>query len=230
MKVEKNIFNDTASYYDEILPPHISEHYLEKRISFFSRYLKHNSRILDVGCGTGRLMINLSRGDRLGIYGCDNSMGMLKNAPERSKMHIACCISDHLSYKADTFDAVVSVAVFHHLYSETIALQTIREMIRVVKKGGKVIIWDANFLNPYWRFLFKRIPYDKNAKGVISLSKIIREAKSNNLAGIKVIKSGWIPDFAPKTLLLLFKFFEYIMERMPIIKLFSAHNIVIFTK
>ncbi len=228
--MQENVFNNIASYYDEVLPSHISRHYLEKRVSFFSRYLKPNSKILDVGCGTGKLIINLPCNNKLGIYGCDNSIGMLKNVPTKSKAHITCCASDGLSYMVNTFDVVVSVAVFHHLYSESVALQTIREMIRVAKKGGKVIIWDANFLNPYWRFLFKRIPYDKYAKNVISLSRIIREAKKNNLTDIKVVKSGWIPDFAPKKLRSLFNFFEYIMEHIPVIKLFSAHNIVIFTK
>jgi len=228
--LQRNVFNNIASIYDEALPSHISRHYLEKRVDFFSRYLRPNFKILDVGCGTGKIIVKLSENSNLKVYGCDSSLEMLKNISNRSNLQITCCLSDRLPYMVDTFDLIISVAVFHHLSSKEVALRTIHDMIRVVKKGGRIIIWDANPWNPYWQLLFKRVLHDKDVKKILPLKKIIYELKKLNLTDITIFKSGWVPDFAPKNLSYFFNLFEYIMERLPIIKLFSAHNVIVFTK
>src|SRR3989338_843450 len=103
-------------------------------------------------------------------------------------------------------------------------------MVRVAKKGSKIIIWDVNPFNPYWFFLFKRVPHDKNIKRIVPLRKIILEAKKLNLTKIEVSKSGCVPDFAFQKILPFFKFFELILERLPLINLFSAHNVIVITK
>jgi len=226
----RSVFDDVASRYENILPAHISKHYLEKRVRFLSHYLNKDSKILDVGCGTGRLINNLSMLGDLEICGCDNSIEMLKIAKMPGDCRLICSSSDYLPYTDNTFDAVISVSVFHHLKSQGAMLRTMNEMIRVTKKNGRVVIWDANPLNPYWFFLFKRIPYDKDVKMLMPLKKIISEAKRYNLKKIEVLRNGWIPDFIPRKLLSLFKLLEHILEHTPILKLFSAHNVIIFTK
>jgi len=228
--LRRNAFDDIAYKYDEALPIHISKHYLEKRVCFLERYLKPDCKVLDVGCGTGRLISHLLCGDKLGAYACDSSFEMLKIASKRGDIRTACCLSDRLPYAQNTFDIVISVAVFHHLTSEAAAVRTVQEMIRIARPGGKAIIWDANSLNPYWRLLFKKIPHDRDVKRVIPLSKMINGAKKLNISGVEVLKSGWVPDFAPRKILSFFKLFEYIMERTPLIRLFSAHNIIVLTK
>lgn len=225
----RNIFDNIASDYDNTFPEHITNHYVEKRVHFLSRYLKKNSRILDVGCGTGRLITNLPPSNGLTVYGCDISIEMLKNTRLRD-FRISCCLSDYLPYKDSAFDMVISAAVFHHLNSLEVALRTIDEMLRVTRKGGRVIIWDANQLNPYWLFLFKRVPHDKDVKAFMPLKEIIIRAKAYNLAKIELFKNGWIPDFVPQRLLFFLKPLEYILEHTPVIKLFSAHNVVLITK
>lgn len=228
--MRRNVFDDIAHNYDHALPAHVSRHYLEKRIRFFSRYLKQHAKVLDVGCGTGRFILNLSREDGLTAYGCDVSMQMLKNAVKAGNPRIICCLSERLPYMDNTFDLVVSVAVFHHLDSQEAVRRTIDEMLRVTKKGGRVVIWDANPLNPYWRLLFKRVAHDKEVMAPVPLKKIILKSAECSLEKIEVFKNGWIPDFIPEKLLPFFKFLEYILERAPVIKLFSAHNVIVFTK
>ncbi len=230
MQSPKNIFDDIAQIYDDILPSHVNRDYLEKRKSFISRFLKPSYRILDVGCGTGRLIAGLSLNNGVNTFGCDSSIEMMKKIGNQDKVKIICCKSDYLSYEPESFDVVISVAVFHHLHSEEAVIHTMQEMVRVTKKGGKIIIWDANPLNPYWFLLFKRVPHDKNIKRIVPLKKIILEAKKLNLTNIDVLKSGWVPDFAFRKILPFFKFLERILERLPLIKLFSAHNVIVITK
>ncbi len=230
MQSQRNVFDEIAHIYDDILPAHINRHYLDKRKSFISRYLKRDCGILDVGCGTGKLMSELPLGNQINVFGCDSSMEMMKNAVNRAAIRLICCKSDCLAYRHEAFDVVFSVAVFHHLPSEEAVFKTMQEIARVTRKGGKIIIWDANPLNPYWFLLFRRTPHDRDVKRIIPLKKIILQARRLNLTDIRVFKSGWVPDFAFKEILPFFKFLEYILERLPFIKLFSAHNVILFTK
>jgi len=225
-----NIFDTVAFEYDAVLPGHISDYYLSKRIKFFAPYLSDNIKILDVGCGTGRIITALSLRNKILVYGCDESMGMLKRIKNEEGISINCCLAEEICFKSNTFDVIISVAVFHHFANEEIALKALSEMVRVAKKGAKVIIWDANSLNPYWFLLFKRVSYDKDVKKILSCRKIVKEAKKLNLESIKILKKGWIPDFAPKRVLCLLRCLEYIFERVPFLKLFSAHNVIIITK
>ncbi len=231
MPLPGNVFDDIAPIYDDILPSHVNRHYLDKRKSFILHYLKQNDRMLDVGCGTGRLITELSSNNEIKVSGCDSSFEMIKNIESRTRRGVICCNSDYLAYRPEAFDIVVSIAVFHHLSCEDVVFKTLREIARVTKKGGKIIIWDANSLNPYWFLLFKRVPHDRNVKRIVPLKKIILEARKLDLVNnMEVFKSGWVPDFAPQKMLPFFKFFERILERLPLVNYFCAHNIIIFTK
>ena len=145
-------------------------------------------------------------------------------------MNFVCSASDRLAYKQDMFDMVISVAVFHHLGSEEAASKTMQEMIRVTKPGGTSIIWDANTLNPYWLLLFKRVPYDREVKRPMPILKIISKIRNADIANVEIFRSGWVPDFAPKGILGLFKIFEGVMEHIPFLNIFSAHNVIVLTK
>lgn len=229
--MRENVFDDIASDYDNVLPEHISSHYLNKRLHFFLPYLKTDIRILDVGCGTGKLLAHfLNHNGRLKLNGCDSSMEMLRKTGKRGNIYAARCLSDCLPYKENMFDLVISVAVFHHLLPAGAVFGTLDEMIRVARKGGKVIIWDANSLNPYWLWLFKKIPHDREVKKIVPLRELVAKARKHSLEKIEVFRSGCIPDFAPDKFLPFLKHLEHLIECLPLIKHFSAHNILVFTK
>jgi ubiquinone/menaquinone biosynthesis C-methylase UbiE len=95
--------------------------------------------VLDVGCGTGQLATRLRR-DRRGVrvVGCDFSLGMLRQARERSHwvpwvQGDAC----RLPFADGTFDAVVSTEAFHWFPDQRAALAEFR---RVLRPGGLVLI------------------------------------------------------------------------------------------
>ena len=63
------------------------------------------------------------------------------------------------------FDLSLTVATLHHLETPLRVADTIAEMGRVVRRGGFVLIWDHNPLNPYWPILMKRVPQDTATSG-----------------------------------------------------------------
>lgn len=92
-------------------------------------------RLLDVGGGTGRVTSALrSLVDEIVIT--DVSMGMLRQAP-RSTLEPAGCESEHLPFPDDSFERVLLVDALHHVKDQP---ATAREMLRVLKPGGRLII------------------------------------------------------------------------------------------
>lgn len=106
-------------------------------------------RVLDVGCGTGRGLVDLvAAGAR--VVGCDASIDMLGEAAKRVHPQGACGLSaayaQHLPFPDHTFDLVISLN-FLHLFSLETERQMISEMKRVVKPGGRIILEFDNALN-----------------------------------------------------------------------------------
>lgn len=96
--------------------------------------------ILEVGCGTGRLMNGLRREGRR-IHGCDLSL----HAARRSGAQVAD--ATRLPYKRKMFDFVIAVSVIEHLYEDQ-GEMFLNEVTRVLRKGGCLFMVTPNFASP----------------------------------------------------------------------------------
>jgi len=103
--------------------------------------LRTGESVLDVGCGTGTLAIAAKR--RVGptgrIFGLDASREMISRA--RKKATGARAGAEALPFADATFDVVLSTTVFHCLPNHTRDL-CIREMVRVLKPNGRLLLID----------------------------------------------------------------------------------------
>ena len=92
-------------------------------------------KLLDVGGGTGRVASAISNlvDD---IIVADVSFGMLKEAP-LSVLKPVCGGSESLPFADNAFERVIMVDALHHVIDHA---HTAREMFRVLKPGGMLVI------------------------------------------------------------------------------------------
>jgi ubiquinone/menaquinone biosynthesis C-methylase UbiE len=104
--------------------------------------------VLDVGCGTGSLAIVASRkaGPTGMVCGIDPSPAMIARARSKATksgidVQFETGVAEALSFPAATFDVVLSTLMLHHLPRE-VRQQFVREVRRVLKPTGRVLIVD----------------------------------------------------------------------------------------
>lgn len=108
-------------------------------------------RILDIGTGTGNLTLRCAKSGAC-VTGLDPSTGMLEQAIAKSSGSegIEFIAADEpflrIPFSDCSFDAVVSTYAFHHIPDET-KPECVREMFRVLKPGGMLILGDLAFQN-----------------------------------------------------------------------------------
>jgi len=96
--------------------------------------------VVDVGCGKGRfLRVLKSRFPKASLYGLDISDEMLRSCPP--EVNTICASMLNIKQPDGYFDCVYSVEALEHAVRIELA---IKEMVRVLKPGGKIIIIDKN--------------------------------------------------------------------------------------
>jgi ubiquinone/menaquinone biosynthesis C-methylase UbiE len=104
-------------------------------------------RILDLGCGTGTLAIQVKRREPgAEVVGLDADPAMLSQAREKAEragveLTLTEGFSNELPFEDGSFDRVLSTLFFHHLDPEP-KRQTAREIARVLSKGGELHVAD----------------------------------------------------------------------------------------
>lgn len=105
--------------------------------------LQGNEHILDVGCGKGRILKRIhERFPDCRLEGVDISPRMLSYAPDYVKTLVGNI--EYLPYEDQTFDRVYTVECIEHSVHLRAA---VRELVRVCKPGGKVVIIDKQLSN-----------------------------------------------------------------------------------
>ncbi len=135
----KRVFDILAPFYDIVTLP-ISR--IRDKVANFTD-ARSGSKILDVGTGTGKQAFAFAkRGHK--VTGIDLSEAMLnvgkkKNKHEDVKFEIAD--ATHLPFENNSFDVSCASFALHDMLS-TIREKALKEMARVTKPEGKIVIVD----------------------------------------------------------------------------------------
>lgn len=110
-------------------------------------------RIIDIGCGPGFYIAELLEdvGDTGSVLGVDPSAAMLAAAAQRctSSSNAAFSLAEATALPSDdaSFDGAISVQVLEYVADIPAAL---REMARVLRPRGRVVLWDIDWSTVSW--------------------------------------------------------------------------------
>jgi len=108
-------------------------------LDLFRQHLRLHraSRVLDVGCGTGRFAIPLGLELECRVIGIDPSPAMLADGKAKSSHDLAWVRgrAEMLPFADGVFDACLASQVLHHFRDKH---QACAEMHRVLKPGGRI--------------------------------------------------------------------------------------------
>ena len=83
-----------------------------------------------LGCGSGKY---LSLNPMIFNLGNDRCKALTELAREKDNQEVLICDNLALPYKDDCFDAVLSIAVIHHIATTERRVRAIRELARVLR-------------------------------------------------------------------------------------------------
>lgn len=136
------------------------------------KYVRKNQKILDIGCGNGRLFMIL-KDKNINYLGIDNCQELLDLAKEEFKNYKDTEFKQedllNINYK-ERFDLVFLVAVLQHVPTKELRIKALKNIKRALKPGGYFIMLNWNL------FQKDKIKYVKKynnlrLKGEIDLGK-----------------------------------------------------------
>jgi ubiquinone/menaquinone biosynthesis C-methylase UbiE len=135
---------------------------LERRLELVRREVPlEGKRILDVGCGVGAFVRRLREFSE-DVYGFDVDRENLRRGAEQVP-NLILSVGEAMPYPDGTFDVVLLHEVLEHVTND---LATLREVRRVLRPGGRAVIFCPNRLYPFEthgvflgkRYVFGNIP------------------------------------------------------------------------
>jgi SAM-dependent methyltransferase len=104
--------------------------------------LGKNDNLVDVGCGNGNVLKNLEpyAGSLTGVDLLENFLKVAKTV--LPSVNLITASSSRIPLTDSCFSKVLCYGVFVHFSSEKSAFETIRELCRICRPGGRVLIGD----------------------------------------------------------------------------------------
>ncbi|XP_029373954.1 putative tRNA methyltransferase 9B [Echeneis naucrates] len=139
-----SVYNKIAPYFND------SRYKAWPKVRQFLLDLQPGSIVADIGCGNGKyLHIN----KEVFKLGCDVCRPLVDFAWSQGH-EVQMCDGLHLPYRDGCFDAVLSIAVIHHLSTKDRRIRAIKEMARTLRVGGRIMIY-------VWAMEQKRRKFEK---------------------------------------------------------------------
>jgi|WetSurMetagenome_2_1015567.scaffolds.fasta_scaffold203318_1 tRNA (uracil-5-)-methyltransferase TRM9 len=175
-KIDK-IFADLEAGYDRMAKKFSeTRRFFWRDLEFIADYINDGDKILDYGCGNGRLLEILNE-KKINYAGVDISGKLIKLAKQKYQdkdiKFIKITSSRSLTFPDNYFNVVVSIAVFHH-FPENYAKKMAEELHRTLKPGGKIIITVWNLEQERFKKFIKQgkkdlhIPFKDNDSKVFN--------------------------------------------------------------
>ena len=116
-------------------------------IDFIST-LNKNTSVLEVGCGNGKNIKYLLQNGFTNVSGCDISPEFVTICLAQN-LNVIEANMTNLPYLDNSVENIICIAVLHHLSMQEYRVNAIRELLRIVKENGRILLTVASYEFPF---------------------------------------------------------------------------------
>ncbi|XP_019634528.1 PREDICTED: alkylated DNA repair protein alkB homolog 8-like [Branchiostoma belcheri] len=133
------VYEDIASHFSS------TRHSPWPRVVDFLKTEPVGALVVDVGCGNGKYL-----GANKDVYslGNDRSSGLANICRDR-QLEVFVCDAMSVPVRTGAVDAAISIAVIHHFCTQERRLKAVKELARLLKPGGRALIYVWAFEQEY---------------------------------------------------------------------------------
>lgn len=185
MKINKNgnYKSNTIKFFDRVAEKNHGDSFKHYKIALKWMESIKVDKVLDLGTGRGDLIEEIRKNPNyknLDIYGVDISENMIKKSISKGiDAKFSVGDSENIKFNDGYFDLELCINSFHHY--ENIE-KSVKEMSRVLKKGGVLILGEIYLPNILSYFINKLLPYGTTGDYKIYSSEELKNIfKNENL-------------------------------------------------
>lgn len=225
-------FDELAPEYNAQFRPHVWNYLLQKRVGLMAAELPPPEAAgigLDLGCGLGLQGEAMTRrGFR--VVGVDPAHQLLRHGRRQG---LSTLVGDalRLPFADESVGFVYAVGVLHHLADKDAQSAACREILRVLKPGGFLVVQETNTNNPLFRFYMGYVfpILSRIDEGTEHWIEPARWATVPGFEGARLSFFTFLPDFIPQGMMPPFLALERRLERGRL-KPYSVHYQAVLRK
>jgi len=183
--------------------------------------ISRGMKVLELGCGNGEFSKRFI-GSKADMYCVDISSKLIEALRARyagTNLKFESADIERLPYGDGYFDAVIGNGVLHHLNLEI----CLREIYRVLKKGGRIFFCEPNMLNPEVfletriRWIGKRAQKTENETAFIRW-RLKKSLKENGFRNVGIAAFDFLQPLTPAGLISIVLKLGSVLEKIPLIR------------
>jgi len=205
------------------------------------RSLSGESKVIDVGVGTGSLLKLIQKATRTEVVGLDVSRNAIREAELRFspfKLKSALILGDvfHLPFKDGSFDVVICLGLIEHFKD---SLTPMSHMLKLVKEGGHAFVsvpQQKSLYTPYKYWQIRRKIWPFGFQRDFTINELREICEKLGLSKVRIVGVDYYPSFLkiiPFEMLfrpLIVRIVEFIEKRIHVTSNLANMLMIIFAK